>query len=128
MVDVAFVVVPRVAVKKPRRPEPRLKFVPKRLVDDAVVAKKLVVVAEVPVAFVKRKLPRTPVPRLKFVAKRFVDEAVVAKKLVEVAFVVVEFPTLRRVKVDDEKTMIPPFPFGVMSDPVEVAHLEFGVV
>ena len=66
-------------------------------------------------------------PRAKFDANKFVLDAVVAKKFVEVAFVVVEFPTLRSERVEDENTMIPPPPFGVMSLPVEVAHLEFGV-
>ena len=89
----------------------------------------------VPRPVVVRVLPpseRAPVmvvaPRYALVAKRLVEEAVVAKKFVEVAFVVVEFPTLRSERVEDENTMMPPPPFGVMSLPVEVAHLEFGVV
>ena len=136
---------------------PRLPVVANRLVEEAVVAKLFVVVAAVPVAFTKvkfwsveepvtRRLPRVPrpvvvrvlppserapvmvvAPRYALVAKRLVEEAVVAKKFVEVAFVVVEFPTLRSERVEDENTMIPPPPFGVMSLPVEVAHLEFGV-
>lgn len=102
-------VVPRVAVKMPSVPAPKLKLVEKRFVELAVVAKKFVVVADVPVAFTKVKfwsveLPFTRrvesvaspfpkiVPVLKEVAKRLVELAIVAKKLVEVAFVVVEFP------------------------------------
>ena len=64
-------------------------------------------------------------PRAKFDANKFVLDAVVAKKFVEVAFVVVEFPTLRSERVEDENTMIPPPPFGVMSLPVEVAHFDW---
>ena len=79
----------------------------KRLVELAVVEKKLVVVAEVPVAFKKVKFwrvvepvrsrlpavrkPAEPVPRLKLVEKRFVEEALVENRLVVVALVVVEF-------------------------------------
>jgi hypothetical protein len=64
-------------------------------------------------------------PRAKFDAKRLVELAVVAKKFVEVALVVVEFPTLRSERVEDENTMMPPPPFGVMSLPVEVAHFDW---
>jgi hypothetical protein len=66
-------------------------------------------------------------PTLSNELKRLVELAVVAKKFVLVALVVVEFPTLRSERVEDENTMMPPPPFGVMSLPVEVAHLEFGV-
>ena len=57
------------------------------MVEEAVVEKKFVVVAEVPVARVKMRSvivellmeiePTEPVPKLKFVANRFVEDAVV---------------------------------------------------
>jgi hypothetical protein len=79
-----------------------LRVVAKRLVEEAVVAKKLVVVAEVPVAFEKVKLWRVVEP----IAVRLVVEPVTkARKLVKrlpvvVALVVVERVTsLRSVKV-----------------------------
>ena len=145
LVVVALVPVAFVKLKLPRIPVPRLKLVEKRLVLDAVVANERVVVALVEVElsavkFWRVELPFTKrlaivespftnsLPVLKVVAKRLVEDAVVAKKFVLVAFVVVEFPTLRSERVEDENTMIPPPPFGVMSELVEVAHLEFGVV
>lgn len=69
-----------VAVSAPMFPE-----VEKRFVEEAVVAKEFVVVANVVVAF----------PVTNVVEKRFVEDAVVANDEVEVAFVVVE---LRPVK------------------------------
>ena len=77
-------------------PASKVRVEAKRLVDDAVVEKKFVVVAEVPVAFtnvkfwrvvepVNASVPITPVPPVMLVAKRFVEEAVVLKKLVVVA-------------------------------------------
>ena len=47
-----------VVVDRPRVTKPKLALVEKRLVDEAVVAKKLVVVAEVPVALTKVKFWR----------------------------------------------------------------------
>ncbi len=74
----------------------------KRFVVDAVVEKKFVVVALVPVAFTKVKFWRVdePVTRRFDAVKRPVDEMepkvpVVAKRLVEVAFVVVEFDAVK---------------------------------
>lgn len=58
--------------------------VAKRLVLEAVVEKRLVVVALELV-----ELPMMPAPKLKTVAKRLVEEAVVEKRLVVVAWVVV---------------------------------------
>ena len=72
------------------------------------VEKRLVVVADVPVAFAKRKLPRMPVPRLKFVPNRFVLDAVVEKKFVLVALVSVVVPV----------TDSPPESSEVMADEV----------
>ena len=86
--------------------------VEKRLVEDAVVLKKFVVVALVPVAFtnvkfwrvedaVAKMLAKVPsavevrFPPLAVVKKRFVELAVVLKKLVVVALVVVELPETR---------------------------------
>jgi hypothetical protein len=63
----------------------------KRFEVEAVVAKRVVVVALVVVERVAVKKPRVPTPRLKFVANRFVELAVVAKKLVVVALVPVAF-------------------------------------
>jgi len=74
----------------------------KRLVEDAVVAKKFVVVAAVPVAFwkvkfwrveepVARIVPAVSVPIEPRVEKKLVDDATEAKKVVEVAFEVVAF-------------------------------------
>jgi hypothetical protein len=90
---------------------PTLKSEEKRLVELAVVLKKLVVVAEVPVAFtkvkfwrvvepVRRRLPKVPEPRVRepmlaLVLKRLVELEVVEKKLVVVAFVVVELVAVR---------------------------------
>lgn len=48
-------------VEFPKTPEPKLKTVAKREVEEAVVEKRLVVVAEVPVAVVKVKLVKAPV-------------------------------------------------------------------
>jgi hypothetical protein len=72
------------------RPKP-LMLVPQRLVVEAVVAKRLVVVAEVPVALMKVKFWRVDEPFTKRLVR--VPEPpvrVVAKKLVEVALVVVD--------------------------------------
>ena len=68
-------------VTAPRVALPVLREVEKRLVDEAVVEKKLVVVAEVPVAEVKERLVRVA----------FEPVRVVEKREVEVAEVVVEF-------------------------------------
>ena len=97
-----------------RVPRPLMNVVPKFaavaniFVELAVVAKRLVVVALVPVAFVKLKLPRMPVPRLKFVPNRFVLDAVVEKKFVLVALVSVVVPV----------TDSPPESSEVMADEV----------
>ena len=86
---------------------PMFPKVEKRFVEEAVVEKKLVVVAEVPVALANSTVsnteclttvrspvmlaePAVRVPMFPKVEKRFVEEAVVEKKLVEVALVVVE--------------------------------------
>ena len=91
---------------------PRLAAAENRLVLDAVVLKKFVVVALVPVAFtnvkfwrvedaVAKMLAKVPsavevrFPPLAVVKKRFVELAVVLKKLVVVALVVVELPETR---------------------------------
>ena len=67
------------------------------MVDDAVVEKRLVVVAFVPIALAKTRLPIlalsmveepiVPSPKLKLVEKRLVELAVSEKRLVVVAFV-----------------------------------------
>ena len=84
-----------------------LKRALKRLVEEAVVEKREVVVAEVEVEFeavkfwrveepFERRVPKVPspvevkLPPLAVVKKRLVDEAVVEKKEVEVALVEVE--------------------------------------
>ena len=86
---------------------PKVAFVAKRFVLEAFVLKKLVVVADEPVALTKVKFCRVEdalarkllavivavevrLPPLPVVKNRFVVEAVVEKKLVVVAFVVVE--------------------------------------
>jgi hypothetical protein len=91
-------------VSDPAVATPRFELVENRFVDEAVVAKKFVVVAEVPVAVVKVKdwrveeplatmfcavrVPvRVCVPPFAVVKNRFVVEPVVVKKLVVVAFV-----------------------------------------
>lgn len=97
----------------PRASAPMFAVVAKRLVLEAVVEKKLVVVAEVPVAVVNVRLwkveealaqrlvvLKSPVevalPVVRLVEKRFVEEAVEAKELVVVAEVVVELPVMMR--------------------------------
>jgi hypothetical protein len=127
-VEVSIVIVPSapLVLTKPfevklesfeRASEPMLPLVEKRLVDDAVVEKWLVVVALVEVELrkvmfwrveepVTRRLaieaievidPIEPEPRLKLVEKRLVDEAVVEKWLVVVALVVVALVTMMSV-------------------------------
>jgi hypothetical protein len=61
---------------------PVLREVEKRLVEEAVVAKKLVVVAEVPVALVKRRSVIVPLVAVRVVAKRLVVVAWVVVDLV----------------------------------------------
>jgi hypothetical protein len=75
---------------------PSVPNAPKRFVDDAVVAKKVVVVAAVPVALPKRRKPR-----LALVLKRFVEEAKEEKLVVEVALVVVALRPVKFWKVDE---------------------------
>ena len=73
-----------------------------RLVLEAVVEKKLVVVALEPVAFTKVKFCKVEEPLTRRVPswaiepKRLVEEAVVEKMVVVVALVVVEFPVIKR--------------------------------
>lgn len=80
--------------------------------------KKLVVVAEVPVAFKKvkfwrvedeltRRLANVAEPDDKIAEKRFVDDAVVLKKFVEVALVVVAFVPVRLAMVEEALTTAP---------------------
>ena len=61
--------------------EPMFPVVAYRLVEEAVVEKKLVVVPEV-----NESVPAVSTPRFAFVENRFVDEAIVLKKFVVVAF------------------------------------------
>jgi hypothetical protein len=100
----------------------------KRFVLDAVVAKKLVVVAFVLVEFsavkfwrvlepVTRRLARVPrplknvVPKVANVEKRLVLDAVVAKKFVEVALVVVLFSAVKFWRVDEpSESNVPKLP------------------
>jgi len=77
---------------------------------------------------VARILERVRAPALIVEANRFVELAVVAKKLVVVAEVPVARVKLRLLIVEEAETMIPPLPFGVISDAVEVAHLLLGVL
>ena len=72
-----------------RASPPTVKRDEKRFVEEAVVEKKLVEVAEVVVEF-----PIFPFPRLKLVEKKLVELAVVEKREVVVAEVVVEFVNL----------------------------------
>ena len=71
----------------PAERTPMFPFVLYRFVLDAVVEKRLVVVA----------LPSVTVPAFRFVLKRLVEDAVVEKKPVVVAFVIVAFPVRTRV-------------------------------
>jgi len=139
----------RPEVRVPAVSVPMFAAVAKRFVEEAVVAKKLVVVAEVPVALrkvkfwrveepVTRRFESVPVvnatePKVAFVAKRFVEEAVVAKKLVVVAFVDVELSAVKFCKVDEpvtrrlERVERPPVAVRVVPmvrEPVRFAALE----
>jgi len=133
-------------VTAPRVVLPAVRVVAKRFVLDAVVAKKFVVVAAVPVALrkvkfwrveepVTRRFESVPVvnatePKVAFVAKRFVELAVVAKKLVVVAFVDVELSAVKFWRVEEpvtrrlERVERPPVAVKVVptaSDPVKLA-------
>ena len=86
---------------KPDVTTPRFEFVEKRLVEDAVVANKFVVVALVPVAFTKVKFWRVEEPvtsklvKFSVEADRLVNVPVVEKRLVVVAFVPVAFTKVK---------------------------------
>ena len=112
---------------------PAFRFDAERLVELAFVAKKLVVVALVPVARVKVKAwrvdepvaskfdelnvpERARLPPVAVVKKRFVVEPVVAKKLVVVAFVLVLFCAVKFWRVDDPRVRM----FANVPTPVEV--------
>lgn len=98
--------VPRIAVKIPvfelkelTTSEPPVEFVKKRLVVEAVIAKRFVVDTLVPVPFVQSKSERlNELPRSIFVAKRLVKVALVPVRLEKKPFVVVEFVVVAFVK------------------------------
>lgn len=118
----------RILVKVPRPEDvmaPPIAVVKKRLVEEAVVEKKDVVVAEVPVALMKvrfcnvdealaRRLVKVPSPEevtappIAVVKKRLVELAVVEKRDVEVAEVVVALIPVKFCKVDEAVVKKPP--------------------
>ena len=119
MVANKVVVVASVVVERPSVARPRFAFVPKRLVDEAVVANDVVEVAFVVVELRAVKFCRVDDPVVKIfenvprpvevilpteliaVAKRLVEDAVVANDVVEVALVVVEFNPVKFWRVDE---------------------------
>ena len=110
------------AVALPSAPTPRLKFVEKRLVELAVVLKREVVVAEVPVARVKMRSVRLTV-----VPKRLVKVPLVLKREVVVAAVPVALTKVKFWRVVEavrsrlESEVRPPVAVTV---PVKLATLE----
>ena len=91
---------------------PALMAVAKRLVLEAVVEKRLVVVAFVPVALPKRKSAM-----FALVEKRLVEEAVPEKREVVVAEVVVEFVRIIFVKVASSVVLLKTKPESPPNDP-----------
>ena len=87
-------------------------------VDEAMVEKKLVVVAWVPMPVVKVKFPMVPM-----LEKRFVEEAVVEKRVVVVALVPVALLKEKSVKKPEGPVMVAPVSVGFKKVPDSVRAL-----